>query len=303
LSNFLYVIGHLTIDEIFRGQELIRRIGGTAYYSSISAKILGWNCKLISKVGRDFPEDYLKYLNSIGLDVSRVKFSDFPSTSFILRYGDGRVLFLKSRCEDIFIDDVREAVSGDAVFHIGSVIGEVSPEIVNYISSSGVKMVSIDLQGFLRFFDSKGLIRLVKPIFIDELLSNVDLVHCDGVEASVATGIGNPVEAAMHMCNTYDVIVLLTLGGEGSYIFHHGEAHYIPSIVKCVEEETGAGDIYVSAFLYRYISSGRLLESAIYSSSVVSVYVESGDIFRLRDHNLIDSKMNELWGHVKHLPL
>jgi fructokinase len=176
-----------------------------------------------------------------------------------------RFLSLKSRCEDIFIDDVREVV-GDSIIHVGSVIGEVSPEIVDYISSRA-RMVSIDLQGFLRFFDSKGSIKLVKPIFMDELLGRVDVVHCDGVEASVATGIKDPVEAGMHMCNTYNVIVLLTLGGEGSYIFHDGEAYHIPSIVKHVVEETGAGDIYTSAFLYRYSSTGKLLESAIYASS------------------------------------
>jgi sugar/nucleoside kinase (ribokinase family) len=301
LSSLLYVIGHLTIDEIMRGGRLIRRIGGTAYYSCISAKLLGWNCKLISKVGRDFPEDYLKHLNSIGLDISGVKFSDFPTTSFILRYDDGkRFLSLKSRCEDIFIDDVREVV-GDSIIHVGSVIGEVSPEIVDYISSRA-RMVSIDLQGFLRFFDSKGSIKLVKPIFMDELLGRVDVVHCDGVEASVATGIKDPVEAGMHMCNTCNVIVLLTLGGEGGYIFHDGEVHHIPSIVKHVVEETGAGDIYTSAFLYRYSSTGKLLESAIYASSVASVYVESGDVFRLGNLDLINLKMNELWKYVKPLP-
>ncbi|MCS7368857.1 MAG: PfkB family carbohydrate kinase [archaeon GBS-70-058] len=303
MLNFLYVIGHLTIDEIFRGQELIRRIGGTAYYSSISAKILGWNCKLISKVGRDFPEDYLKYLNSIGLDISGVKFSDFPSTSFILRYDDtGRTLYLKSRCEDIFIDDIRASIDGDAIIHIGSVINEVSLETVDYISSKA-KMISIDLQGFLRFFDLNGSIKLVKPIFVDELLSKVDVVHCDGFEASVATGIKDPVKAAMHMCNTYNVIVLLTLGGEGSCVFHRDEAYYVPSIVKRVVEETGAGDIYTSAFLYWYTSTRKLLESAIYSSSVASVYVEYGDVFSLRDTNLIDLKMNELWRHVRRLSL
>jgi len=280
---------------------LSRRIGGTAYYSCVSAKLLGWNCKLISKVGRDFPEDYLKHLNSIGLDISGVKFSDFPTTSFKLRYDDGkRFLSLKSRCEDIFIDDVREVV-GDSIIHVGSVIGEVSPEIVDYISSKA-RMVSIDLQGFLRFFDSEGSIKLVKPIFIDELLGRVDVVHCDGVEASMATGIKDPVEAGMYMCNTYNVIVLLTLGGEGSYIFHGGEAYHIPSIVKYVVEETGAGDIYTSAFLYRYSSTGKLLESTIYASSVTSVYVESGDIFRLGNLDLINLKMNELWKYVKPLP-
>jgi len=280
---------------------LIKRIGGTAYYSCISAKLLGWNCKLISKVGRDFPEDYLKHLNLIGLDISGVKFSDFPTTSFKLRYDDGkRFLSLKSRCEDIFIDDVREVV-GDSIIHVGSVIGEVSSEIVDYISSRA-RMVSIDLQGFLRFFDSEGSIKLVKPIFIDELLGRVDVVHCDGVEASMATGIKDPVEAGMYMCNTYNVIVLLTLGGEGGYIFHDGEAYHIPSIVKYVVEETGAGDIYTSAFLYRYSSTGKLLESAIYASSVTSVYVESGDIFRLGNLDLINLKMNELWKYVKPLP-
>ncbi|MCR6669490.1 MAG: PfkB family carbohydrate kinase [archaeon YNP-WB-040] len=301
MTSLLYVIGHLTIDEIMRGGRLIKRIGGTAYYSCISAKLLGWNCKLISKVGRDFPEDYLKHLNLIGLDISGVKFSDFPTTSFKLRYDDGkRFLSLKSRCEDIFIDDVREVV-GDSIIHVGSVIGEVSSEIVDYISSRA-RMVSIDLQGFLRFFDSEGSIKLVKPIFIDELLGRVDVVHCDGVEASMATGIKDPVEAGMYMCNTYNVIVLLTLGGEGGYIFHDGEAYHIPSIVKYVVEETGAGDIYTSAFLYRYSSTGKLLESAIYASSVTSVYVESGDIFRLGNLDLINLKMNELWKYVKPLP-
>ncbi|MEM0265332.1 MAG: PfkB family carbohydrate kinase, partial [Candidatus Methanomethylicia archaeon] len=74
-----YVIGHLTLDNIVRGVSFKKCMGGTAYYSSMVAKILGWNVGLISKVGFDFPREYLKNLESFGINMSRVKFEDIPS--------------------------------------------------------------------------------------------------------------------------------------------------------------------------------------------------------------------------------
>lgn len=292
------VIGHLTLDEIVRGLSFKRSVGGTAYYSSIVAKILGWNCMLISKVGFDFPREYLEFLESFGIDTSRVIFENISSTSFLLRYNGDRTIKLMGRCSDIHISDLGDMVNENVVVHIGPVAGEVSMNIVKYVHENS-KLCSVDLQGFIRFFDSYGFIKLVRPIFIDELFEHTDFLHCDFVEASVVTGIIDPVKAARYLSNKYRLIVLLTMGREGMYLAYGDLIYHIPSIVDSVVEETGAGDICTTAFLYLYNLSGDLLKSAIFSSSLTSIYIESGNLLEIGNKAKINSKMDLLKPLVK----
>jgi len=288
-----YVIGHLTLDNIVRGVSFKKCMGGTAYYSSMVAKILGWNVGLISKVGFDFPREYLKTLESFGINMSRVKFEDIPSTSFLLKYDGDRVIRIMGRCSDIHINDVLDVINENIIVHVGPVANEVSMDIVKYVYENS-KLCSIDLQGFMRFFDSQGFIKLVKPIFIDELFEYTDVLHCDFLEAFVGTGILDSIKSAKYLSNKYGLIVLLTMGREGMYLAYDNLIYHIPSIVNSVIEETGAGDICTTAFLYMYDLSGDPLESAIFSSSLTSIYIESGNILEIGDKVKINAKMNLL---------
>lgn len=297
LSDFC-VVGHLTIDEIVRGENFKRTVGGTAYYSSVTAKVLGWSSRLISKVGFDFPSEYLESIRSFGIDVSRVFIEDFPSTSFLLKYNGDRILRLMGRCVDIYVDDVYNAIDENTIVHIGPVAGEVSMDVVKYIYGNS-KLVSADLQGFLRFFDSMGFVKLVKPIFLDELFEHIDILHCDIEEAYVSTGIKDPFKAAKHISNKYDLIVLLTMGKDGMYLAYDNSIFHIPSNVQSVIEETGAGDICTSAFLYMYNLTGDPLTSALFSSSTTSIYIESGNIVELKDRAKVNAKINLIKDSMK----
>lgn len=297
MSKFC-VIGHLTLDHIIRKSSVKKCMGGTAYYSSVTAKLLGWNSTLISKVGFDFPMEYLRDIELLGVDTSRIQRMDSPSTSFMLKYNGGRILKLISRCDEIYVDDVYNAIDDSTVVHLGPVAGEISLDVIDFVYENS-KITSTDLQGFLRFFGFQGFVELVKPIFIDDILTCVDVIHCDLNEAYVCTGIKDPIKAAESLCSDYDLIVLLTIGEGGSYIAYDDSIFHIPSPVKHVVEETGAGDIYTAAFLFMYDFIDDPLKSAIFASSVTSIYIESGNILEIANKIKINTKMDSLKSLIK----
>jgi sugar/nucleoside kinase (ribokinase family) len=75
-------------------------LGGSAAYTSIVAKRLGAAVSVISKVGSDFPEAYIRQLHAEGIDLSGVnRAENEDTTSFELTYNQdlsSRTLKLKS---------------------------------------------------------------------------------------------------------------------------------------------------------------------------------------------------------------
>lgn len=56
----LLAVGNLTIDEVSVGGERRVQAGGASLYASAAAARLETDVCVVSKVGGDYPEEYLK---------------------------------------------------------------------------------------------------------------------------------------------------------------------------------------------------------------------------------------------------
>jgi len=84
-------------------------------------------------------------------------------------------------------------------------------------------------------------------------LSKADLVFCNDNEAKAIT----------HLDDTEDVFnklkqlcpnIVMTLGGEGSIAFIDNKRYVFAAVPTCVEDTTGAGDMYAASFIYGMIN-------------------------------------------------
>ena len=229
------IAGHLTRDIIIKGSKIEERIGGGAYYSALA---LSRFCSpvILTSVGEDFPGEWLKELESHGIEV--IKIPSKNTTTYELRYLDGntRELRLLSRAEAI--DDL-PGEKYDAVV-LNPVAGEISANLVRECRGR-FPFISLDVQGFIREPEI-GEVRLKE---IDaSFLKGVKVVHSDRDEFRY-----------LKMLEPGDVEVLLVSDGVSPGLaYHRGKPYSYRPISVPVSESTGAGDVFLAAFTYFYMT-------------------------------------------------
>ncbi|WP_324735861.1 carbohydrate kinase [Thermococcus sp. SY098] len=226
------IVGHLTHDIILRGNVRIERIGGGVYYSAL---VLSPFCdvEIITKVGKDFPKEWLRELKERGIRITLL-----PSrytTTYELRYLDEntRILRLLSKADPFRVSEI--PTDNWDIILLNPVANEISGEIVKKMRG----FISIDVQGFVRSFEN-GKVGLKKTNA--SFLSNARIVHADVNEFEMLEGIGGKQPEVMLISNGAD-------RGEAVY---RGERYHFEPIKMSVAETTGAGDSFLAYFSYFY---------------------------------------------------
>ncbi|HEX9261038.1 MAG TPA: carbohydrate kinase family protein [Candidatus Bathyarchaeia archaeon] len=272
------VVGHFSIDTLLlpsRTRPFVI-LGGTAAYTSFAARRLEATASVISKVGGDFPDAYLWWLEQEGINISGVKkIADHQTTCFELGYSKDyseRTLKLKSKGTPINLDDVPEDFHAKAI-HVAPIANETSCELVENLKQCA-DILSFDPQGLLRNFDEAG--NVTETASIDNrILGLVNIYKSSKNEIFTITGKTElkPAIKAIHDFGVETVIV--TMGNKGS-VLSVGGAHYeieaCPSQV--VVDPTGAGDVFIGGFLTEYLRQKESLWCACVGSAAASIVVE-----------------------------
>ncbi len=272
----LITIGHFTIDRIFPPRILTSKpmLGGPPTYVSLAARKLGANAAVISKVGGDFPSEYVMWLKKNGVDLFGLKqIRDAPTTRFLLKYRRrGRQLQLVSRAPSICPADVPNSLRAKAA-HAAPVANELSTGIFDKLRGL-TDTLSLDPQGFLRRFDAQGNAKLAKWEETG-ILQQIDVYKSSLSEIKVATGLTN-LQLAMQKIHSYGPrIVIVTRGTKGSSLLTNGEICEIPACKpRVVKDLTGAGDAFMGAFLAEHIQGKDPAWCACVGSSASSFVLE-----------------------------
>ncbi|HLE75125.1 MAG TPA: PfkB family carbohydrate kinase, partial [Candidatus Bathyarchaeia archaeon] len=153
------VVGHFSIDSIFLpSRHPFVVLGGSVTYVSLVTKRLDGTASIISKVGGDFPEAYMWWLQQEGIDLSGViRLENERTTRFELEYNkdlSNRTMRLKNRASPINLSDLPSSLRARAI-HIAPIAGEISYEVVEHLKHCA-DVLSFDPQGLLRSFDEAG---------------------------------------------------------------------------------------------------------------------------------------------------
>jgi len=272
----LVTVGHFSIDLIQSPKILTPNptLGGPPTYVSLAARQLNSKVSVISKVGEDFPSEYILWLKDKGVDLSGLKIVKGASTtSFLLMYrNEKRMLQLKSQAPPIFVEDVPASLTAKAI-HIAPIANELSLNSVQKLRTL-TNILSLDPQGFLRRFDESGEVEL-KKWDDSEVLEQVDIYKSSIKEIKIATGLANLRSAMKKIHSLGPKVVLVTRGVIGSTLFFKGKFYNIPSCKpRIVLDPTGAGDAFIGAFLAEYVKGKDPLWCACVGSATSSFVVE-----------------------------
>jgi sugar/nucleoside kinase (ribokinase family) len=273
------VVGHFAIDSITLPSRphSFMMLGGSVTYVSLVTKRLDGKACVLSKVGGDFPEAYLWWLREEGIDLTNVvKREDEQSTRFELEYNSDlseRKLRLKGKASPITVDDLQSFGHSKAL-HVAPIAGEINYDVVEYLKKhTGV--LSLDPQGLLRAFDEAGNVYCCVPTD-RRLLSLVNVYKSSMDEATSLTG-ETEVKPAMKAIHDFGVEnVIITMGAKGSVLSVAGSTYHIPACPgNTVVDPTGAGDVFIGAFLTEYTRAKETFWCACVGSAAASMVVES----------------------------
>jgi sugar/nucleoside kinase (ribokinase family) len=272
------IVGSFSLDSITvpMRKESFHSLGGAATYTSFAVKSLGGVASVVSRVGKDFPETYLWRLHKEGIDISAVKrYPQETTTRFELCYNrdfSERTLKLTCKGYPISLDDIPYNLRAKTI-HVAPIAGEINYGIMKQLKTC-CNNLSLDPQGFLRSFDKKG--NVTPNLQVDKhVLELVDICKASQEEVFVLTGQAELKEAIKVLHDIGVKIVIVTMGAKGSLLSVEGAQHNIPSCSPNVlVDPTGAGDVFIGAFLSEYLEGKELLWCASIGSAAASVVVE-----------------------------
>jgi len=273
----IVTVGHFAVDLITspRINKPKPTLGGPPTYVSLAAIALGAKVSVISKVGGDFPAEYIRWLKSRGVNLSTVTvIEDAKTTRFRIDYTNGeRTLKLESRAPSIGAKDMPDDLKARAV-QVSPIANEVSSGVISKARDLA-DTLSIDPQGLVRSFREDGTVYLT-GMREPEILGKADIYKSSMDEVRVITQ-QTDLGRAVRRIHKYGVrIVMVTMGRRGSLLSIDGRMHQVPTYEpREVVDMTGAGDAFIGAFLAEYVKGEEPLWCACVGSASASILIEN----------------------------
>jgi sugar/nucleoside kinase (ribokinase family) len=285
----IVTIGHFSKDLIKLPNKVssLPSLGGPPAFVSLSAQKLKAKVSVISKVGEDFKKKQIRFLNKHKVDLSGLQIiKNTFTTSYTLEYNEtgDRILTLNSRAQSIDKSDIPDSLE-TKLFHLSPIANEISSLIIKKLRKR-TSYISLDIQGFLRHFRKDGRVYL-KSIDDIEMLSNVDIFKASSNEIEIVTKQTDVYHAIKKIVKTGIKIVIVTEGNAGSIFYFNGKMFHIPAAKpKKTVDLTGAGDVYLGAFLAEFILGKEPVWCACVGSASSSFVIEKLGLkgFKSRKH-------------------
>lgn len=270
----LVVVGHLTVDEVILPDERRTQAGGAVLYTSVAANKMDLRVGVASKVGQDYPREYLGEMETRGIDISQVEvLRDAPTTRFILNYtGNERRLSLRGHCRPIEPEDLHYL--GAKVAHIAPVLDEVPVETVSEISKR-CEILSLDPQGYVRQVAEDGEVN-PKTWFDPEILSLLNVFKSSTGELQWIVRLENPWDAMERIRRSGPEVVISTWGRKGALMLVDKKRYQVPTFPPAKTLDlTGAGDAFIGGFISQRLQNEDVLWSVSIGAALASYLIET----------------------------
>lgn len=277
-------LGNYTKDTII-SRSIIKHVDGGGFnYGARAAVMMGLRVAAVTRLAK---EDYhvIKALNGIGVDV-------FPiftpkSTHMQLHYPtsnmDERFLSVASTA-GAFTPDQVETLSAKAFVITASTRGEVPLEVIEALRRKGERLVA-DAQSFVRVISPDGTLVYEEWPEKRRVLSRINILKTDAVEAEVLTGETNIEEAVRKLAELGPKEVVLTHRG-GVLVYANGQFHQAQFFPKKLIGRSGRGDTCIGSYMAKRLTSSPE-EATIWAAAVTSLKMESEGPIR-RDINEVE---------------
>ena len=255
-------------------------MGGTVTYAAIAAQRLGMCTRMLtSGVARDLVIDELLSIEVVCRPSER-------TTTFENRYRAGhRQQRILAIAEPLTLDGLPPAWAHSDVVHLGPVVHEVAPDMVNAFPHA---LVGITPQGWLRAWDGAGIVTPRNWPDARQTLAAADVVVMSEEDVG-----------ERHLLRDYvrwTRLLILTVGKRGAIVYHEGREVRVPAYAVREVDPTGAGDVFAATFLVRLHETGDAIEAARYANCAASFVVERSGTAGIPTREAVEQRLAR--GHL-----
>lgn len=242
--------------------------GGAPANVAVAASRLGASTAFIGKTGRDQFGSYLRrVLEENRVDCAGLYTASQPTTMAVVSVdstGERSFSFVRGADCDLSPDEINASAIGQSKFlHFGSVsltrgIARSATIFAARSAKSSGTMVSYDPNYRPALWENQEeaveWMRIPLPL--------VDIIKLSEEELPLLTGSDDLEEGSRLLAEQGISLVLVTLGGAGSFCRWQGECFTVPGVSVKVADTNGAGDTFLGAVLSRLSLRGdRPLEN------------------------------------------
>jgi len=266
---------HLPVPgETVKGNVFKMGPGGKGFNQGVAAHKAGADVSMVTKLGKDtFATVALDTMKSLKMDTKYVFQTEDAETGAALimvdeKSSQNEIVVVLGACNTITDDEV-ESLSNlleESDYLLTQLETNVSAveKVVDIAKKKGVKVILNTAP--------------VQPIS-DELLSKIDLITPNEVEAETLTGI--PVTNEENAGKAADWFfakgvkeVLITLGGRGVYIATKDKRGIIPAFKVEAIDTTGAGDAFNGGLVTALAEGKDIWDASIFASALAALSVQ-----------------------------
>lgn len=277
----LLVVGSMALDSIETPFGKIKEgLGGSATHFSAAASFFA-KVKLVAVVGRDFPEKYVDFLRSRGVDLKGLARAPGKTFRWSGRYkgdlNEAETLKTELNVFEDFQPELPEAYRRARFVFLANIDPDLQRRVAEQIRNP--ILVACDTMNF--WIESK-------PRALRKTLSKVDILFINEGEAQQLAGEPNLFRAARKLLSMGPSTVVIKRGAYGALLFQKNHLFWAPAYpLETVKDPTGAGDSFAGGFMgylsrRRELSPGRLRRAVVYGSIMASFCVEDFSLNRMR---------------------
>lgn len=253
------LIGHLSRDLTPDGD----RLGGTVAYAALMAYALDLRVGIVTSWGNEFSLE--PFMGSLPI----VNNPTEHSTTFEnLETPHGRVQILHHVASPLDYYIIPESWREAPLVHLAPIAQEVESSLVRHFPNA---MIGITPQGWLREWDISGHVTLTEWPEASFVLQ-----HADATILSLED-VHHDEERIEELVMSSRVLVV-TEGAKGGRVFWNGDVRRFSAPKVKVMDLVGAGDIFATAFFYRYHNTRDPWEAARFAAHLASISVTRAGI-------------------------
>ncbi len=297
-------VGHLTLDDIVlpTGETHFDTPGGAALYSAGGAFLWEHNIGLVSRVGKDYDQENIKYLKKLGLDLKGAQQVDNPNIHiwalydrnnnryFIPQKEAGKYKELAPTPDEIPKNYIYEADG----FHLAPMPFQCQEKVIGALPHD--RLITVDPHH--EYVDSQFRSRW------ENILEKVDVFLPSEEEFMDFWQIKKKedikeyryyLKKTSHLGPQY---VVLKIGKRGIVFYDKNKDQYdhIPSIAENIVDVTGAGDAFCGGFLSGILQTDDIFEAAIRGTVASSIVLENFGVMDLleTEPRKVEERMKKL---------
>lgn len=251
-------VGHFCYDVSPNGYIL----GGSASYSTLTARNLGHHARAVTAVGANFDRQ-----NRL-LDGIKTFYSESSETTIFDNQYDERghrQQFLLGAAKKLKGADVPVAWRTSNIVYLCPIANEVSTELVHCFSKD--TLIGATPQGWLRQWDASGRVEAKHWATAEKILPYIDVLILSDEDIRAY-----PDELERYIRLT--PIVVLTRGASGATLFQNGTQLESAAYSVTEIDPTGAGDVFATSFLIDYYQNRTVEKALNFAHCVASFAVE-----------------------------